>query len=297
MRHPGGLGQQNIHRGFHSIRQYPSRSHSYRSYGSHAPGYRGYSFYGPSSYVLKSYRPLPFPYYTPRIYVVHPPNRGCAINTYSGPAYRNVLVLRPPQNPEGNPAIEDTDLAFSEIAAQLPPGSLAPPAVDTERSWDYLADGDYKSALSAFAAWAAAEPEQSMPKAGFGLAAALSGDTITAAYALRRAFETEGAAPDFEIVDPALQDSMRQLAVDYRAVVGKKPKDLNARFVYAVISHWNREDLAARACLQDAMALGDDSASAANLARIVDQAFLVEDEINPPTHPAAQLAASPSPAR
>jgi hypothetical protein len=232
----------------------------------------GYSPYFPNSvyYQASPFYGRPFPYGQPRIYVY--PQPVCTTvypYPYATPPYINVYV---------GPA-DLSDFEADDVPQQtMPPvpedaiiKPVTPKPVEAGEAWNYLERGDYASAFNAFSSRALSTPTNSVPKLGFGLAAALSGDKITANYALRRAFETDPAAADRVPLTQATRQKLQVLAEAYRQEAQKEPENVNVRFLCAVASHFGGDDVTAKAMLGPvANRVGDPSASAANLRRSLE---------------------------
>jgi len=227
-------------------------------------GYSGYYSHDVAPrYFSPSYASRPFSYRTPRIYVVpqKPPN------PYPGP--RRIIIynmgVEEPAEVEGPSAHINP---FAEEAA-YPPPPPRPQAADPAKAWDYLEAGDSSSALNAFSTLATREPKHGIHKLGFGLAAALSGDKITAAYALRRALESDPDSVSQVLVGQALKQRLSQLANSYGVELRKSPENINVRFLNAVALLLIDDHDAARALLVASIHENEDHAqSIAHLLRL-----------------------------
>lgn len=242
---------------------YHARPH-FSSYGRFgAPGCFGY---GGSAYAGWGLA-RPFPYYEPHIYVY--PQAPAVDYFCPESAYRRIIIVN--LNPEETGTTDVPDHRLPPVPDEAAFRPVQPRAIDPEQAWTYLENGAYQDALTAFGALATANPEDGAHKAGFGLAAALAGDKITAAYALRRAFETDPEGVGSVSLSPPLREKVQTLAAAYSQTMRKDPRNLNVRFLFAAVSHLAQDDAAARTCLASATPVADDSPSAANLRRMLDQ--------------------------
>jgi len=250
-------------RGFGYVRPYAHGYGRYYGYGYGAAV--PYGFYGGHAYYSPTFGFRSFPYATPRIYVVprKPPN------PYPGP--RRIIIYNmgeaEPSEVDGPPP---ELIPWSEEAAYPPP----PPrrqAADPDKAWTYLKEGNGEMALNAFASLATREPEKGVHKLGFGLAAAFSGDKITATYALRRAYDTDPDGVARVRLDKALQDRVAEQGRAYEVALRKDPSNLNLRFLAAAAHHLAREEDQARTLLAESLdRYEDDAPSTRALLRLVD---------------------------
>jgi hypothetical protein len=239
----------------------------------YSPFYGSYSY--PGGYGFSSFNypgcglVRPFPFDQPRIYVYpQPPAVNCVPAESS---YRRIFVLN--LNPEETSEAGALDHTLPPVPEEAVFRPVQPRSVDPQQAWTYLENEAYQDALSAFGALAASNSEQGGHKVGFGLAAALAGDKITAAYALRRAFETDPQGAASAPLSPVLRDKMRNLAASYSETLRKDPDNLNVRFLFASVSHLAQDHATARTCLAQAVSGGDKSASTANLQKIVENSL------------------------
>jgi len=99
-------------------------------------------------------------------------------------------------------------------------GTAASEATDVDsgersRGWRQLAAGAARSARSAFGAEASSHPREGLPKVGYALASAMTGDADTAIYAMRRAFRIDPEGAAYFHPDKQLAKRLRQLDGQY----------------------------------------------------------------------------------
>jgi hypothetical protein len=186
---------------------------------------------------------------------------------------RTVIILGQKDTGGTGDAREEAWLEGADQWAAAGQPMTSPPALTeahTEEAWTYLEAGDSQRALRAFAAQVqAAGSATTSHRMGFALAAAISGDKTTAAHAMRCAFEADPAGAAAFPMSDALRAQLEPCAERIDAWVKASPENLNARFLYAVASHWLARDEQARACLAESVTRGDASDSTAALLRIV----------------------------
>ena len=137
-------------------------------------------------------------------------------------------------------------------------------------AWRHLSIGKTQLAKDKFIKLATKSPKSGLPKVGISLAAAFSEDYMTAAYAMRRAFALDPVGASDLPSRPALRGKIRTLALHYREIVNSNENsDVDAVFMFAALSHLLNDYETAKAAVQDAIDLGDDSSSAENLKKLL----------------------------
>ncbi len=86
---------------------------------------------------------------------------------------------------------------------------------NTAAPWRLLAAGRYYDAQLAFGRQASSEPGNSVPKVGYALASALSGDLDKGVWAMRRALESNLYALEYLTVSQELRPKLEHLVHDY----------------------------------------------------------------------------------
>jgi len=139
--------------------------------------------------------------------------------------------------------------------------------------WALLAEDRPDEALSVFARAAAAWPEAGSPKAGYAIAQALQGDLPTAVWAMRRALSLDPTSLDYLSIDEALRPRIETLIARFEATLrGTPTQALDGAFMVAALSYIVHDRDRTRVAAERVIELGDDSGSAGNLLRMVDDA-------------------------
>lgn len=213
--------------------------HGYR-YGYGHRGYGGYGYY-------RSYRA--YPYYGYRY--ARPYYGGNAYN-YS---YREPAVVRIAPAREYPDHVSVAPSATSVVADQA--------------AWDRLAEGQHALALSQFAEAAQRQPATGLPKLGYALSAAASGNHERAVWAMRRALVTDAKALHYAPLNEqgrALVDTLSERYTDGAvAEVGIR----DTAFMAAALHYIRHDNAAAERQILVAMENGDRSDSASRLDELI----------------------------
>lgn len=140
-------------------------------------------------------------------------------------------------------------------------------AADDKHGWKLLARGDARGAHGFFARQAESNPRAGRPKAGYALAAALSGDLSTGTWAMRRAFRIDPKALDYVVIGARLRPKVEGLIAHYRDRDMARGGD--EAFMIAALEYLLRDYKGARKAVHQAALAGDKSASTANLKRLL----------------------------
>ena len=140
-------------------------------------------------------------------------------------------------------------------------------AADDKHGWKLLARGDVHSAHDFFARQAEGNPRAGRPKAGYALAAALSGDLGTGTWAMRRAFRIDPKALDYVVINARLRPKLEGLIADYRGRDMARGGD--EAFMIAALEYLLRDYQGARRAVHQTALAGDKSVSTANLKRLL----------------------------
>lgn len=139
-------------------------------------------------------------------------------------------------------------------------------ATTGQGGWSYLADGQYSTALGAFAREAEGNPRHGVPKVGYALSAAAAGDYSRGVWAMRRAWQFDPQGVEYLALDARGQAVVRELADRYQQRF-KEHADADSAFMVAALRYITQEKDTARAYLQEPAASADHSVSADNLRR------------------------------
>lgn len=244
---------------------YYSRDPSFHGRYGFYSHYKDFHRYEPYAYWPhnRAYGSRAYPYGT---YSIHPPPQPKAekpLGVVIGPA-------KNPAVPSETDSIQATSTADSQ--ARRRPSASAGPNSEAARNegWGYLAQGDYQGAVEAFATLAYQSPRSGLPKIGYGLSNALSGNHHSAAYAIRRAFRYDPEAANYPPIGPALTEKLRSLQQHYQDESDQAAPDPEAHFMLAAISHFLHDEQIAYAAIQKAEAAGDHSLSLHNLKGMIE---------------------------
>ena len=132
-------------------------------------------------------------------------------------------------------------------------------------AWESLAQGDPRRALSQFWVEAQSYPKAGLPKIGYALSSAASGDLKQAVVAMRRAFKIDPDSLRHYKLDPRLQPLVNNLIASYQYSRGHRGRRKNEAFMVAALSYLNHDYATAYQALERAERDGDRSRSFRNL--------------------------------
>lgn len=138
-----------------------------------------------------------------------------------------------------------------------------------QQGWTVLADGDYGQALSFFGREAQANPEAGLPKAGYAIAVASSGDLDKGVWAMRRAFRYEPDTLSLLVDKTALHPAIDELIARYEYVLQEEGIQRDEAFMVAALNYLKGDREAAGAAASLAAENGDTSRSFENLSRLL----------------------------
>ena len=144
--------------------------------------------------------------------------------------------------------------------------------------WQVLAQGQYSAALNVFAVESQSHPDSGIPKAGYALATAASGNLDRGVWAMRRAFR----------IDP---DSLHYLQLDEKShilvdnLIGQyasqqNDENINQGFMISALYYLKHDYIAAKKSITSAHQYGDKSSSNTNLQRLIEQHTQQVEKIN-----------------
>ncbi len=230
-------GDHGGHYAYYGLGLFALGLYGHHYYGHH---YYGHHYYGHYYYGHHYYTPY-YGYYSYPGYSIYPYAYGRAPDTsdrHENGTYR-----------------QQDNLAGARIA-------------HVRDGWKLLKEHRPDDALNAFAIEAQEHPTRGMPKVGYALAAAENGQLDRGVWAMRRALRFEPEALHYMNVDKQLQKSIRELIhrYDYDSA---SEKATDAAFMRAALHYLLREDKKARAAMDQALRVRDDSASAKNLGKLI----------------------------
>ena len=128
----------------------------------------------------------------------------------------------------------------------------------------------YDDALREFANEAPRHPSHGLPKIGYALSTAASGDLRRGVWAMRRALGVDPESIHYMTIDEPLRSRVAQLITRYRDNDGAAVRNANAAFMLASLHYLLGETDSARIAIDLAVADGDRSTSTGNLKRLID---------------------------
>jgi len=231
----GGHHGNGVHLGYHGGHHgYHGRHH----YGYSGYRYRGYAGYRHHGYRHRGYRHGRYGYSRHRSH----PYR--SYSTYS------------PRRADPYPSQGEST------------GREASPDAYTD-GWKALRAGEALQALSIFGHDAKSRPARGVPKAGYALAAASSGNFERAVWAMRRAFSYEPEALTGLANDAAVHETVDELIAHYEYDLDEDAEHPDAAFMVAALNVLNGRVATARSAAAQAAEAGDDSESFRNLERVL----------------------------
>ena len=136
--------------------------------------------------------------------------------------------------------------------------------------WRYMSEGRYQEARRSFARDASRHPRQGMPKVGFALVSAATGDLSQGSWAMRRALRLDAGALHYVVLDGSLRTLIDDLIREFEAVTQRNKSDQDAAFMLGALYYLVRDEDRAFAAIQLAHAAGDESKSLAELEHLVE---------------------------
>jgi len=136
--------------------------------------------------------------------------------------------------------------------------------------WKLLRDNHPNDALNAFAIEARNHPAKGMPKVGYALASAETGQLDRGVWAMRRALRFDPESLHYMTVDQTMRIRIRALIhrYDYDS---SSAKATDAAFMRASLHYLLRESAEARHAMDQAMQANDDTVSSRNLNKLLHE--------------------------
>lgn len=233
--------------------------YGYSSYGYTPYGYNGYSNYG-YDYGYRSSHDYGYGYN-------HAYTYDHDDDAYSNDTY--VTHREPYRRSYSSPSVVIIDKSeHNNTYARSQPNT-------TGDAWSYFDTGDYAGAQSAFTRQAQAYPDAAGPKVGYALAAALRGDTSTAAWAFRRALRIDPEGVRRVPVSRALRERLESLMYRSRDEAESAHGDhaADAWLLLASVSYLLGDDQAASQAIHAVTAAGAYDVAAENLKKLADHTY------------------------
>lgn len=161
----------------------------------------------------------------------------------------------------------------SSYDLKVPLTSVAAAAVQNNdnRGWDLLAEGRARDARYHFGDQARLFPTNALPKLGYALSVAISGDLVRAEWAMRRAFTIDPASLHYVALDESVKTEMDQLVVRYKSQMDTTGNNAGDAFMLAALNFLGHDHQPANEYIDLAIAAGDQSTSAVNLKKQLAQ--------------------------
>lgn len=145
-------------------------------------------------------------------------------------------------------------------------------------AWTTLVDGDARTALNMFSYEAQSSPRAGLPKAGYAIAAASSGDLDTGMWAMRRAFELDADSLHELVYDTRLHETLDDLIEQYEYALQHRGRHKDEAFMVAALNYLKGDYAAADAAAARAAKDGDRSRSYKNLKHLLVSADPAHDD-------------------
>ncbi len=235
-------------RGFYKPRFRGNRRFGYRSFGfnNFRPYYQPRRFYRRGGYYNFPYRSYPYRSYPYRAY----PTYGA---TRFGRGYNSAYNIKVPVRSANTVVVVNND---------------------NNRGWQLLAVGRGRDARFYFGDQARLNPTDGVPKLGYALASAVSGDFVRAEWAMRRAFQVDPESLHYVEFDESVKVGMGQLVERYKARMNANGSNAGDAFMLAALNFLSHDHRPATTYIDLAIGEGDTSTSAANLKQ---QLFAIAD--------------------
>jgi len=229
------------HYGHRGYRRHFGHQRFGRSRGYYKPRYRVYRRYSYRPYTYRNSRPN---YYRRGGYYNYPYRYNSVYGaTRFGRGYSSVYNIKVPVGPISAPVVVN----------------------NSNRGWQLLAAGRGEDARYYFGDQARLNPTDGVPKLGYALAAAVSGDFVRAEWAMRRAFNVDPASLHYVEFDEPVKAGMDQLVVNYQSRMNASGTNAGDAFMLAALNFLGHDHRPATEYIDLAIDAGDNSASAANL--------------------------------
>lgn len=135
--------------------------------------------------------------------------------------------------------------------------------------WGLLSRGQVQAALDIFSSEARNYPAAGIPKAGYALAAAASGDLTKGVLAMRDAFRIDPDALQYLKLDEKLLSLVDVLIEKYEYLLQPGNRYPDEAFMVSALNYLKGDFIAAHHALGQALAYGDKSPELGNLHRLV----------------------------
>ncbi len=141
----------------------------------------------------------------------------------------------------------------------------------TGAAWNLLATDRPADALREFGRQAASDPDNGVPKVGYALASAMTGDLTRGVWAMRRALRSHPHSLQYVTINEQLRPKVEHLTHQYEQALDHTTQDHDAAFMVASLHHLLRNTEKAHHAIERAIRDGDLSVSAKNLTQLIEK--------------------------
>lgn len=145
-------------------------------------------------------------------------------------------------------------------------------------AWLTLVQGQYHEALNIFAKEAQSHPSSGVPKVGYALAIASSGNLDRGMWAMRRAFRIDPNSLHYLELDEKGHLLIDNLIGQYSTQ--ENGADIDHAFMVSALNYLKHDYAAAKKSIASAQHYGDKSSSFTNLQRLIDQQLSGQENVN-----------------
>ena len=211
--------------------------------------YFGHRYYGHRGYYKRRYYSPSYRYYRPYRHSYR------SYNYYPNRTYKRDRVVNsyPVQKKSHDYAVNTNSYNYHS----------------NQNAWTTLIDGQAKNALSIFSSQSQSHPQAGLPKAGFALAAATSGDLDRGVWAMRRAFQYDPNSLHQLTKDSRLYATFDDLIARYEYPLQHEGRHQDEAFMVAALQYLKGDYTAARQAAELAQKDGDNSNSFKNLQHLL----------------------------
>ncbi len=218
---------------------YGGRNHGH--YGHNGYGHYGYRKYGGHNYYPhKYYQYGQYSYYPSRSYQKYPKSHTLAVPD-------NIKVYS-----DNNETLHSNSF-HSRI---------------NSRAWQTLTQGEYRTALNIFAQEAQSYPNSGIPKVGYALATASSGNLERGVWAMRRALRIDPTSLHYLQLNEKGRVLIEYLIHQYSSQ--ENQTNFNQAFMVSALHYLIHDYVAAKKSIASAQQYGEKSPSFTNLQKLVD---------------------------
>jgi len=170
--------------------------------------------------------------------------------------------------------------AFSSYGYSSPAYSYKEPVYSTNKpygidspGWNYLAQGNFQEAINIFVKDIQSFPDAGIPKVGFALASAATGNLTKGVLAMREAFQIDPDSIHYLYFDEKLLAIINDLIEEYEYKLQQSNNRPDEAFMVSTLHYLKYDYGSAHEAINRAIMDGDKSPSMGELHRLVDEQF------------------------